>query len=60
MKIDHKIIIESGAYDSAVERLQILIEVALHRGRKILHTSITGDSNRFYACIIWQEEEVTA
>src|SRR5579859_4183481 len=56
MKIDHKEIIDNTFY-SVSARMAVLIEDALHRGREILHTSITADSHRFYGTIIWKEKE---
>ena len=56
MKIDHQEIIDSSFY-SISSRMAFLIEEALHRGREILHTSITAaDQGRFYGTIIWKEE----
>ena len=56
MKIDHQEIIDTSFY-SINGRMAVMIEEALHREREILHTSITGDSDRFYGSIIWKEKE---
>lgn len=57
MKIEHQEIIDVGFY-SICNRMATLIQEALHRNREILHTSISGDSHRFYGTIIWKEKEV--
>jgi len=56
MKIDHNEILDSSFY-SISGRMAVMIEEALHRGRTILHTSITADQHRFYGSIIWKEKE---
>jgi len=56
MKIDHKEIIDTSFY-SIAGRMAVLIEEALHRGRGILHTSISADQHRFYGTIIWKEND---
>jgi len=56
MKIDHNEISDTSFYLIS-GRMAVLIEEALHRGREILHTSISGDSHRFYGTIIWKEKE---
>jgi len=56
MTIDHKEIIDPNFY-SVSARLAVMIEEALHRGRTILHTSISATNERFYGSIIWREKE---
>ena len=54
MKYGNDVLIGS-TYQSVVDRLQILIETTLHRGREVVSTSISVDDHRFYACVIWRE-----
>lgn len=56
MKIDHTEILDNNFY-SISGRMALLIEEALHRGREILHTSITAGPHRFYGTIIWKEND---
>jgi len=55
-KVSYKAILDSN-FDSACERVALMIEESLHRKREIVAVTLAPDQHRFYGVVFYREQE---